>query len=70
MLKLDNAAIKQGQSKERESNIGNETFQNPILSRPSVLDNYRNDVEILNRQALPLQQNFQIKVKDYFKMDD
>ena len=70
MLKLDNAALKQGKSRERESNNSNDLFQNPILTRPSILDNYRNDVEILNRQALPLQQNFQIRVKDYFKIDD
>lgn len=70
MLKLDNAALKQGMTKERESNNSNDLFQNPILTRPSILDNYRNDVEILNRQALPLQQNFQIRVKDYFKIDD
>jgi hypothetical protein len=70
MLKLDNAAIKQGERKERESNTGNDAFRNPIVSRPSVLDNYRNEVEILNRQALPLQQNYQKKVKDYFKIDD
>ena len=70
MLKLDNAAIKQGKSKERESKSNGNFFENPILTRPSILDNYRNDVEILNRQALPLQQNFQIRVKEYFKIDD
>ena len=70
MLKLDNAALKQGKTKERESNNSMDSFQNPILTRPSILDNYRNDVEILNRQALPLQQNFQIRVKDYFRIDD
>lgn len=70
MLKLDNAAIKQGKSKERESKSNVNFFENPILTRPSILDNYRNDVEILNRQALPLQQNFQIRVKEYFRIDD
>ena len=70
MLKLDNAAIKQGKSKERESKSNGNFFDNPILTRPSILDNYRNDVEILNRQALPLQQNFQIRVKEYFRIDD
>ena len=70
MLKLDNAAIKQGKSKERESKSNGNFFENPILTRPSILDNYRNDVEILNRQALPLQQNFQIRVKEYFRIDD
>ena len=70
MLKLENAALKQGMSQERESSRPNVPFQNPILTKPSILENYRNEVEILNRQALPLQQNFQIKVKDYFRIDD
>ena len=70
MLKLENAALKQGMSQERESSSPNVPFQNPILTKPSILENYRNEVEILNRQALPLQQNFQIKVKDYFRIDD
>lgn len=70
MLKLENAAIKRGESRERESNRGIDAFQNPILTKPSILENYRSDVEILNRQALPLQQNFQNKVKEYFKSDD
>ena len=70
MLKLENAALKQGMSQERESSSPNVPFQNPILTKPSILENYRNEVEILNRQALPLQQNFQIRVKDYFRIDD
>ncbi|NNG10469.1 MAG: hypothetical protein HKM92_09855, partial [Arenibacter sp.] len=70
LLKLENAAMKQGQKKERESKQTEDAFINPILTRPSLLENYRNEQEILNRQALPLQQNFQIKVKEYFKVDD
>ncbi|MCM4150263.1 hypothetical protein DHD05_01555 [Arenibacter sp. N53] len=70
MLKLENAALKQGKSEKRESNRAIDVFQNPILTKPSILDNYRNEVEILYRQALPLQQNFQIKVKEYFRIDD
>lgn len=70
LLKLENAAMKQGQKKERESKRAEDAFINPILTRPSLLENYRNEQEILNRQALPLQQNFQIKVKEYFKVDD
>ena len=70
LLKLENAALKQGKKQERESNTNKDTFQNPNTTRPSILDNYRNEIEILNRQALPLRQNFQIKVKEYFKSDD
>ena len=70
LMKLENAALKQGKKQERESNTNTNEFQNPIISKPSVLDNYRNEVEILNRQTLPLRQNFQNRVKDYFKSDD
>ena len=70
LLKLENAALKQGQKPERESNVNSKDFSNPITTKPSLLDNYRNEVELLNRQALPLRQNFQNKVKVYFKGDD
>ncbi len=70
LLKLENAALKQGKKAERESNTNQKDFSNPITTKPSLLDNYRNEIEILNRQALPLRQNFQNKVKEYFKGDD
>ncbi|WP_273568655.1 hypothetical protein [Maribacter halichondriae] len=70
LLKLENAALKQGKKNERESNTNENRFQNPITTKPSLLENYRNEIEILNRQALPLRQNFQTKVKEYFKRDD
>jgi hypothetical protein len=70
LLKLENAALKQGKKSERESNSNEKDFSNPITTKPSLLDNYRNEIEILNRQALPLRQNFQNKVKEYFKGDD
>ncbi len=70
LLKLENAALKQGKKSERESSTNQKDFTNPITTKPSLLDNYRNEVEILNRQALPLRQNFQNKVKAYFKGDD
>lgn len=70
LLKLENAALKQGKKEERESNTNQQDFSNPITTKPSLLENYRNEVEILNRQALPLRQNFQNKVKEYFKSND
>ncbi|WKX77963.1 DUF4175 family protein [Zobellia laminariae] len=70
MLKLENAALKQGKKAERESNTNTNQFQNPITTKPSLLENYRNEIEILNRQSLPLRQNFQNKVKEYFKSND
>ncbi len=70
LLKLENAALKQGKKEERESNLNKERFQNPILAKPVLPENYNNDIEILNRQALPLRRNFQNRVKEYFKSDD
>ncbi|MBU3026709.1 cell envelope integrity protein TolA [Zobellia galactanivorans] len=70
MLKLENATLKQGKKSERESNTNTNQFKNPITSKPSVLENYRDEIEILNRQALPLRHNFQNKVKEYFKSND
>lgn len=70
LLKLENAALKQGKKPERESSSNKKDFSNPITTKPSLLDNYRNEIEILNRQALPLRQNFQNKVKEYFKGND
>lgn len=70
LLKLENAAMKQGKKPERESNTNTNNFTNPITTKPSLLENYRNEIEILNRQALPLRQNYQNKVKEYFKSND
>ena len=70
LLKLEKAAMKQGKKQERESNSNKNKFNNPITTKPSLLEDYRNEIEILNRQALPLRQNFQNKVKEYFKSND
>lgn len=70
LLKLENAALKQGKKPERESNTSKNQFQNPVTTRPEQLENYRNEIEILSRQALPLQQIFQDKVKNYFRKND
>lgn len=70
LLKLENAALKQGKKKERESETNRKNFQNPITTKPPALDEYRNEIEILNRQDLPLLQIYRNKVKQYFQKDD
>ena len=70
LMKLENAVLKQGQKSERESNSNSRNFKNPITTKPTELENYRNDIEILNRQALPLRQIYKEKVKTYFKKND
>ena len=70
LLKLEGASMKQGRKQERESNSNKAIFNNPILSKPLIFDNKNNEIEILNRQVLPLQQNYQNKIKEYFKSND
>ncbi|WP_298505588.1 hypothetical protein [uncultured Maribacter sp.] len=70
LLKLENAALKKGKKAERESNTSTDKFGNAIITKPSLLDNYHNETEILNRQSLPLRHNFQNRVKLYFKKND
>lgn len=69
LLKLENAALQQGNKEERKSTTNLDSFENPILTKPDVLKNGAGNIEILNRQALPLRQNFEKKVKVYFKND-
>ncbi|MEM9077463.1 MAG: hypothetical protein AAGC43_10505 [Bacteroidota bacterium] len=69
LLKLEKAALKQGERKERESKTSEEEYKNPIISKPSQLLNTRTDIEILNRQALPLRRQYDAKVKEYFNND-
>ncbi len=69
LMKLENASMEQGEKKERESKTNVNQFTNPITTKPELLQEYQNDIEILNRQALPLRQNFEKKVKVYFDND-
>ena len=70
LLQLENAALSQGKKEERKSRTNDNQFENPVTTRPDVIKRIENDVEILNRQALPLHQIFQEKVKDYFNSND
>ncbi len=69
LLKLKDASLQQGKKSERESNANSKNYSNPITTKPDQLKGFQNDVEILNRQALPLHQNYQKRVKVYFKND-
>ena len=66
LLKLENAALKQGKKRERESESNLKDFSNPILTKPELFKSRFNEIEILNRQALPLRPDYQIRVKKYF----
>jgi len=70
LLKLEGAALKQGKKNERESSASKNKFTNPITTKPNALNDFKIEEEILNRQALPLRQSIQTKIKEYFKNND
>ncbi len=70
LMRLENAAMSQGKKEERKSKSNKEGFYNPITTKPDILRDLNKDVEILNRQALPLHRIYQQRVKEYFNAKD
>ena len=66
LLKLDKAAFEQGKDKKRKSNTNSAAYQNKQLKELQFKKQFYNQMEILNRQSLPLQQDFEKKVQKYF----
>ena len=70
LLKLDQALQQQGEEKKRQSQTNQKQFENRSNALPASLKEYLNSIEILNRQSLPLRQNYNHKVQQYFRKDD
>ncbi|TRZ46058.1 DUF4175 family protein [Robertkochia solimangrovi] len=70
LLKLKNAAQEQGQDKERESKTNTKNYTNTSTDQSPELQEYLKEIEILNRQILPLRQNYKERVQEYFKKND
>jgi hypothetical protein len=70
LLKLDKAAFQQGEERKRESTTNRQQFKNTLNPQNADYQEYFNQIEILNRQVLPLRQIYKVKVRDYFKKDD
>jgi hypothetical protein len=70
LLKLEKAIQQQGEDTKRKSNTNKENFQGATTPLSNELKEYLNSIEILNRQSLPLQPNFNQKVQNYFKGND
>ena len=70
LLKLEKAVQQQGEEKKRQSETNKKEFTNTTNALPKRLQDYLNSVEILNRQTVPLQPNFNQKVQKYFKNND
>lgn len=67
LLKLDNAIRKEGESKQRKATTNQEDFTNTNTKElPDSIKQYLDNIEVLNRHILPLQDNINIKVKQYF----
>jgi len=67
LLKLENATFMQGQENNRQSETNYIQFEDTIQDLTPTIKEYFNTTEILNRQALPLQQVYKKKVQEYFK---
>jgi uncharacterized protein DUF4175 len=70
LLKLDKADLEQGQENRRESQTNKKDFRNNVQLAPDDIKKYFNTTEILNREALPLQQDYKTKVQEYFEEKD
>jgi len=66
LLKLEKAALEQGKDNKRKSNANQKENDRSKIKALEFKKQFYNQIEILNRQSLPLQQNYKKKVRDYF----
>ena len=66
LLKLKKAALEQGKDKKRKSAPNEKENTSNKLKTIKFKKRFYNQIEILNRQSLPLQQNYKQKVREYF----
>lgn len=66
LLKLEEAAQKQGQDEEREAETNLNDYDTPALEDLDRAKEYFNTTELLNRQQLPLQTKYKNLIKLYF----
>lgn len=71
LLKLEVALLQQGEGDVRKSDTNTTIFKSNISKTTlDTLENAAPQIEILNRQPLPLRLKFKDKVKIYFSKDD
>jgi len=68
LLKLEKAVQQQGEDTKRVSNTSKAERLQPPSPSAETIKQYFNTTEILNRQSLPLRQEFKQKVQEYFKI--
>lgn len=70
LLKLKDASLKQGKKAERESQTNRREYVNMLQTNQEEFKSNDRQIEILDRQALPLRQNFKKRVQRYFNRND
>lgn len=70
LLKLENTLLEQEEDTKRQSNTNKKEYDPSNETLNPAIKQYLNSIEILNRQVLPLQPNFNQRVKHYFKEHD
>ncbi len=70
LLKLENASFLQDEDNKRKAESNAKQFNNNSYDQIPTAKEYFNTTEILNRQALPLQEVYKKKVQEYFKKDN
>jgi len=66
LLKLDKAVLEQGKENKRKATVNRNTTNKNNKKLLNFKKQFYNQIEILNRQSLPLHQNYKLKVRDYF----
>ena len=66
LLKLDKAVLEQGKENKRKATVNRNTTNKNNKKLLDFKKQFYNQIEILNRQSLPLHQNYKLKVRDYF----
>lgn len=67
LLKLDKATFQQGREEKRKSNTNLIQYNSSRAKEIKFKKEYFNQTEILNRQSLPLRQDYKKRVQEYFK---
>lgn len=70
LLKLDKASLKQGQEKNKTANTNTRQYPKKKRKPLKYKKQFYNQIEILNRQSLPLHDDFEKKVHLYFLKKD
>jgi hypothetical protein len=66
MLKFDMSTLEQGKENKPTSNVNIKDSQRNKIKATEFKKRFYSEIEILNRQSLPLQSNYELRVREYF----